>query len=121
MAGAQSPQQPGGTGPAEAGPPGRAPAHRLSRAWVALTAGLIFLVVVLVFIVQNLHSVKVHFFWGTWTAPLALDLLFAAVLGGLTVAAVGWWRIVHIRRTERSVGRRGKVQPADRPTRGPAG
>jgi uncharacterized integral membrane protein len=65
---------------------------------VALTAGLVFLVVLLVFVLQNLRSVRVRFFWATWTVPLAVDFLLATVLGGLLMFASGSLRILQLRR-----------------------
>lgn len=79
---------------------------RTAHTWVAVSAGLFFLVVVLVFILQNLRSVRVHFFWATWTIPLAVDLLLAAVLGGLIVFTIGSLRIVQLRRAAHRTARR---------------
>ena len=79
---------------------------RTSHTWVAVSTGLFFLVVLLVFILQNLHSVKAHFFWATWTIPLAVDLLLATVLGGLVVFTVGFLRIVQLRRATQRPNRR---------------
>lgn len=100
----------------QAGSPGGVPAEELhpvglantrtSHTWVAVSACLFFLVVVLVFILQNLHSVKAHFFWATWTIPLAVDLLLATVLGGLIVFTVGSLRIVQLRRAAHRTSRR---------------
>jgi uncharacterized integral membrane protein len=64
------------------------------------------LIVVLVFILQNLKTVRVHFFWADWSVPLAVNLLLAAVLGGLIVAGVGAMRILELRRAARRTGRR---------------
>ncbi len=77
---------------------------RTSHTWVALAAGLFLLIVVLVFILQNLRSVRVHFFWATWTIPLAVDLLLAAVLGALVMFTAGAARIVQLRRVARRQG-----------------
>ena len=68
---------------------------------MALAAGMVALVIVLVFILQNLKSVRVHFFWATWSIPLAIDLLLASVLGGLVVFTVGSVRIMQLRRATR--------------------
>jgi uncharacterized integral membrane protein len=98
-----------GSGVATAEPPAAAaersaatspviPPTRAGHTWLALAAGMFFLVVVLVFILQNLHSVRVHFFWATWTIPLAVDLLLATVLGGLIMFTAGSLRIVQLRR-----------------------
>lgn len=85
---------------------------RTSHTWAGLSAGLFFLVVVLVFILQNLKSARVHFFWATWTIPLAVDLLLAAVLGGLLMFAVGSLRIVQLRRAARRGTGSGPPRPA---------
>lgn len=62
---------------------------------------MILLVVLLVFILQNLQRVKVSFFTVHWRAPLAVDLLFATVLGGLVVFASGSVHIIQLRRVVR--------------------
>jgi uncharacterized integral membrane protein len=85
----------------------RIPSTRAGHTWLALAAGMFFLVVVLVFILQNLRSVRVHFFWATWTIPLAVDLLLATVLGGLIMFTAGSLRIVQLRR----VAKRNAVAP----------
>ncbi len=81
------------------GPP--VPRTRAGTLWVALGAGLVILVVVLVFIVENLHVVGVTFFGAHWRAPLALDLLLSAVLGAAVVLVFGAVRIVQLRRVAR--------------------
>jgi uncharacterized integral membrane protein len=70
-----------GTGPV-------APQPKSSVAWLPLAGVMALVVLVLVFILQNLKTVRVSFFTVDWRIPLALDLLFAAVLGGLIVMAV---------------------------------
>lgn len=77
------------------------PFTRASATWTALAVGLAFLVVVLVFILENLQKVKVTFFGAHWRAPLAVDLLLAAVLGGLVVFMTGTLRILQLRRHAR--------------------
>lgn len=84
---------------------GGVPSSRVSHAWVAIAAGIVALIVVIVFILENLHSVRVTFFGATWKAPLAVDLLLAAVLGGLVVFLLGTVRIVQLRRVARRRGR----------------
>lgn len=107
---------PVGTGPVGTAGPGPAPGEgipsagpqvggtRTAATWAALAGGLFFLIVVLVFILQNLKSVRVHFFWATWTIPLAVDLLLATVLGGLVMFTVGSLRILQLRRAARQAG-----------------
>jgi uncharacterized integral membrane protein len=71
-------------------------------------------VVVLVFILQNLKTVRVGFFTVDWRIPLALDLLFAAVLGGLIVLAVISFRNFQRRRVARRHARRASNEPGPR-------
>ncbi|HET6916201.1 MAG TPA: lipopolysaccharide assembly protein LapA domain-containing protein [Acidimicrobiales bacterium] len=81
--------------PSEPKPP------RSPGSWVAIACGMILLVVLLVFILQNSKEVKVSFFMVHWRAPLAVDLLFATVLGGLIVFAAGSVHIIQLRRLVR--------------------
>lgn len=77
------------------------PASRAGRAWVALALGIIALVVIIVFIIENSKSTPVTFFGVSWRIPLGLDLLLAAVLGGLVAFLLGTVRIVQLRRVAR--------------------
>ena len=74
---------------------------RSTSSWVAIAGGMFLLVVLLVFILQNSKEVKVSFFTVHWRAPLAVDLLFATVLGGLIVFAAGSVHIIQLRRAVR--------------------
>lgn len=74
---------------------------RTSLAWASVAVGLVLLIVLLVFILQNLNTVRVNFFWAHWRIPLAVDLLFATVLGGLIVFTAGSLRMLQLRRTAR--------------------
>jgi uncharacterized integral membrane protein len=74
------------------------PSSRSGRAWVWVTLLLLFLALVLAFIVQNLHHVRITFLTAHWSGPLGVDLLLAAVLGGVVVAMVGAGRILQLRR-----------------------
>jgi uncharacterized integral membrane protein len=96
---------PGAVAPADR--PQMIPAPLTASAWAALAAGLVLLVAVLVFILQNLKDVRVSFFTVHWRIPLGLDLLFAALLGGFIVFAAGSIRILRLRRVARRHGRRG--------------
>ena len=77
---------------------------RTSTTWGVLASGLVFLVVILVFILENLRTVRVHFFGATWSIPLGVDLLLAAVLGGLVMCTAGAARILQLRRVARAQG-----------------
>lgn len=70
---------------------------RLSAAWTAVVFGLITLVVILVFILQNQKSVEVSFLVFSGRLPLAVALLFAMILGALIVVAFGAARILQLR------------------------
>jgi uncharacterized integral membrane protein len=90
---------------------------RLSGAWTALVVGLVILVVILVFILQNLQSVEVHLFVFQGELPLAVALLFAMVLGAVVVLAFGAGRILQLRLVARRA--RHKVVPASPPAETP--
>lgn len=74
---------------------------RTSRTWVGTAIGVLALILVLVFIFENLQSVKVTFFGASGSVPLALALLLAAVLGALVVLFIGSIRIVQLRQQVR--------------------
>jgi uncharacterized integral membrane protein len=70
---------------------------RLSGAWTAIVIGLVALVVILVFILQNQASVEVTFLMFQGHLPLAVALLFALILGAVIVFAFGAARILQLR------------------------
>lgn len=88
-----SPRSPGTASPT----PQRDRRTRTSRAWAMTTGGLIALVIVLVFALQNLQRVEVTFLSLHGHLPLAVLLLLVAVLGALVVFAFGASRIVQLR------------------------
>jgi uncharacterized integral membrane protein len=66
---------------------------------------MVLVVVVLVFILQNQKQVKVSLFFLHWSIPLAVDLLFAAVLGGAIVLVATSLRALQRRRLARRQAR----------------
>jgi uncharacterized integral membrane protein len=66
-----------------------------------LIAGAVVLVVVLIFIIQNAHSVNITFLGAHLQLSLAVALLLAAVGGALAMAAAGTARITQLRRIMR--------------------
>ncbi len=80
---------------------------RLSGAWTALVIGIVLLVVILVFILQNLQSVEVHFLVMEGQLPLAVALLFAMILGAVVVLAFGAGRILQLRLVARRARHKG--------------
>jgi uncharacterized integral membrane protein len=67
---------------------------------------MIALVIMLVFIFQNLRETPVSFLGVSGGAPLGHALVGAALLGGIIVFGLGSVRIVQLRRLARSQGRR---------------
>jgi putative membrane protein len=74
---------------------------RISAAWTALIAGALVLIVVLIFIIENAHTVTITFFGAHGRISLAVALLLAAIAGALIMAAVGTARITQLRMTMR--------------------
>jgi uncharacterized integral membrane protein len=70
---------------------------RLSGAWTAIVIGLVALVVILVFILQNQATVEVTFLVFKGRLPLAVALLFSLILGAVIVVAFGAARILQLR------------------------
>jgi uncharacterized integral membrane protein len=85
---------------------------RLSGAWTAVVIGLLALVLILVFILQNLQSVELSFLFFHGHLPVAVALLFAVILGATIVLAFGGARIMQLRMVARASRRRGvKASP----------
>src|SRR5260370_2486590 len=78
---------------------------RLSGAWTALVTGVLALIVILVFILQNLQSVELSFLVFHGRLPLAVALLFAVILGAVIVMAFGGARIRQLRMVTRRARR----------------
>jgi len=80
---------------------------RLSALNLGVAVGLLFLVLLLVFILQNLRNISVHFFTARFTLPVGVVILAAAVVGGLVVLLVSAARAAQIRvRARRRAGGR---------------
>ncbi|KDN20445.1 LapA family protein [Amycolatopsis rifamycinica] len=87
--------------PASAKPAGKARPTRISGTWVAVIAGLLVLVVLLIFILQNLAPATVRFFGAEGSLPLAIAMLFSAIGGAALVALIGGARILQLRKQAR--------------------
>jgi putative membrane protein len=70
---------------------------RTSMVWTMVGIGVILLVAILVFILQNGQGVRVRFLMANGTLPLGVALLFAALLGALLVLAAGAARVLQLR------------------------
>lgn len=82
--------------------PGTAPDRSGAGAiWVGLVCSALVLVLLLVFVLQNLDSVRIVFLGWDGALPTGISLLFAAVAGALVVAVPGSLRILQLRRQAR--------------------
>jgi uncharacterized integral membrane protein len=73
------------------------PRSRTGAVWVAITATIILLLLLVIFIAQNGQKVEVNFLGFSGTVSLAVALLAATVAGGLLTVMVGTARIVQLR------------------------
>lgn len=115
----QAPRDPA-AGPVEGVPSGQPPADvagtpaqdpmRVTRSgvmWTATVLALVVLVLLIIFIAQNTHTVDLQYFGFKGAVQLGLALFVAAVGGGIVVAIAGAARIIQLR----SIARKGKVKP----------
>ena len=100
--------------------PATLPAHRVRRTrmgglWIAAVAFAIILLLLLIFILENGHSVAISYFGAHGHLPLGVALLLAAVLGVLLVVIPGTGRIIQLRVTahrHRRLDAKAAAQPA---------
>ena len=74
---------------------------RTKSAWVGLIVGAIVLILLLVFIVQNLDKQEIQLFFWQVNLPQGVSLLIAAIAGALITAVVGGARMFQVRRALR--------------------
>jgi uncharacterized integral membrane protein len=70
---------------------------RTSMVWTMVGIGVVLLVAILVFILQNGQRVRVRFLMVDGTLQLGVALLFAALLGALLVLVTGAARVLQLR------------------------
>jgi putative membrane protein len=70
---------------------------RTSMVWTMVGVGVVLLIAILVFILQNGQRARVRFLMVDGTLPLGVALLFAALLGALLVLVVGVARVFQLR------------------------
>ena len=87
--------------PTKAAPRRRGMSTRISGVRVALIVGIVALILVLIFIIQNAHAVSIGFLGAHLQLSLAVALLLAAVAGALVMAAAGTARITQLRQIMR--------------------
>ena len=74
---------------------------RTGRIWVGVCAAALITVALIIFMVQNTHTVRVTFLGLTGSTSLALMLLIAAVGGILLTLILGSARILQLRHAVR--------------------
>jgi uncharacterized integral membrane protein len=92
------------------------PSTRTSVSWTFAAVAIVALVIVLVFILENLHATDATFFGIHWRIPLGLDLLLAALLGATAVFVVGAARTLQLRLLARRTMRARDSQSRNRGT-----
>jgi uncharacterized integral membrane protein len=100
------PPAPGATPPEPAGPgadvgraePVKVARTRTSAVWAGIWAGVVVLILLIIFIAQNTASVEIRFFALEGRISLALALLIAGVAGAAVAMAVAAMRILQLRR-----------------------
>lgn len=70
---------------------------RTSMVWTMVGVGVVLLVAILVFILQNGQRARVRFLMVDGSLPLGVALLFAALLGALLVLVAGAARVLQLR------------------------
>lgn len=70
---------------------------RTGALWTALVTGVLILLLLLVFILQNLDSITLELFGWDFSLPLGVALLFAAIAGAAIVGIAGGLRILQLR------------------------
>jgi len=71
---------------------------KASAVWTALAVGVLVLVAILIFVVQNGAKVRINFLWLHFSLALGIALLISAILGILLTLAVGSVRMLQLRR-----------------------
>ncbi|MEU7767697.1 lipopolysaccharide assembly protein LapA domain-containing protein [Nocardia sp. NPDC049190] len=71
---------------------------RTGYTWTGLIAGALILVILLIFILQNLETVEVSLFFWHFSLPLGVAVLLSVIGGALVMASVGGMRILQLRR-----------------------
>ena len=90
--------QPSDYRPPLADEPAQVSRTRTSAVWLGVWAGVVVLILLIVFIAQNTASVRIAFFGLEGSIPLALALLIAGVAGAIIAMAVAGLRILQLRR-----------------------
>ena len=79
----------------------RQPYTRIRAAWFGVWAGILAVILLIVFVGQNTSHVDVQFLWLDGHIPTALALLIAGVGGAIIAMAIAAARILQLRRAIR--------------------
>lgn len=71
---------------------------KVGMTWVFLLLGMLLLILLLVFVLQNLDRVSMTLFTWQTSFPLGVGMLLAAIAGALIMALIGSVRIIQLRR-----------------------
>jgi putative membrane protein len=97
----EQPAEPASSAPAVPQPRRRVRGTRTGHTWVAACAAALITVALIIFMLQNTHTVQVNFLGLTGSTSLSLMLLIAAVGGILLTLILGSARILQLRRAVR--------------------
>ena len=71
---------------------------KVGATWVFLFLGMLLLILLLAFVLQNLNQVSMTLFTWQMSFPLGVGMLLAAIAGALIMALIGSVRIIQLRR-----------------------
>lgn len=81
------------------------PFTRTAAVWWALIGGTLILIVLLIFIGQNLDPITIHFLGWQWDVSRGIAFLVSAICGSLITVAIGAARMVQLRRAAKKNAR----------------
>ena len=81
--------------------PARPNRTRLSSTWTFAALGAGILLLLLVFILQNMQREDLEFLWFDFRLPVGVALLLAGAIGALLVVVLGASRLLQLRLTAR--------------------
>jgi uncharacterized integral membrane protein len=74
---------------------------RTSAMWLGVWAGVLVVILLIIFVAQNTAGVEINFLWMSGRISLALAMLIAGVAGAVVAMAVAAARIIQLRRMVR--------------------
>lgn len=74
---------------------------RAGYTWIALVAAALIGLLLLIFILENPATARIHLFFWHATLPLGVTILLSVIAGALLMGLVAGWRIVQLRHTAR--------------------